>query len=97
MRNAGLLIVTGLGVPSKMNETAYTILQDVLTMRAMSGKMNMFIDTPQGELLETFSNRTLPNREDVVKAYIKMFPASYRMHNLLVGPGVHIAGIDRAS
>lgn len=95
MRTAGLLIVTDFGMPTKTNDTAYAFLKDLLTMRAMRGRINMFIDTPSDIVLQRILDKKIPTRQDVVSTYVKMFPPQYRLHNLLVGAGVHIPMIDK--
>lgn len=95
MKTAGLLIVTDLGVPTKMNEAAYAFLQNILAMRSSAKRMNMFFDTRHGKILSTFLKGKVPSREDVTETYLSMFPVSYRIDTYLVGEGVHIIpGID---
>lgn len=94
MRTAGLLIINGLGNPSRANETAYSFLHDMLTARAIAGRMNMLVTAPQGELLEKLAKKEPFNRKDVVSTFLKLFPVSYQMHDKIFGVDVHMPFID---
>lgn len=94
LRTAGLLIVTGLGSPTKTNEPSYALLHKILATRAAAGRMNVFYDTPKGDMLLAMREGLLPTREEVVRVYLKAFPPHTMMQNFLVGFGVHMPFID---
>ena len=94
MRKAGLLIINGLGNPFRANETAYSFLQDVLSARAIAGRINMLVTPPQGDLLAKLSNGDRFCRNDVISTFLKLFPVSYQMHDKIFGVDVHMPFID---
>lgn len=94
MRKAGLLIINGLGNPSRANETAYSFLQDVLSARSIAGRINMLVTAPQGDLLGKIATGERFKRKDVVATFLKLFPVSYQMHDKIFGVDVHMPFID---
>lgn len=95
MRNAGLLMVIGTGGPIVGAERVYGFLASLFNKRTMSGKMNMFVDVPDGAVLSNMMKETRVSRDDVVAMYQDIFPLSLRMHSYLYGPNVYIDPIDR--
>ena len=94
LEKAGLLIINGLGNPSRANETAYSFLQDVLSARSIAGRINMLVTAPQGDLLGKIATGERFKRKDVVATFLKLFPVSYQMHDKIFGVDVHMPFID---
>ena len=94
LRQAGLFILTDLGAPSRVNETAYSFLLGILNRRSSLHRMNMIFDLPRGLLLKSFHEDAVPTRLEVIDTYLSAFPRSLCMDSHLVGGSVHMPLID---
>lgn len=95
MRCAGLLIIKGLDLPSYSNIDTYSFLLKLLNMREQHQRINMFFHTPFGKLQNLYFKNLVPNRTDVIDAYLEVIPHKYLIHNSFVGKNVHICEVDK--
>ena len=94
MRSHGLLIILGAGAPRPGADKVYGFLSTVLEQRMRKGLRHMFIDVPEGELMEALSNKETVTRKQVSAMYSSLLPMSYRMGNWLHGENVYIVPVD---
>jgi hypothetical protein len=95
LRRAGLLILVGAGGPVRGADKVYGFLSSLLSKRMAQGKLHMFIDAPDGNVLDTMLSGRQATRDEVRKMYRDIFPPSLRMDNMLFGPSVYLDPIDR--
>jgi hypothetical protein len=91
MLGAGLLIILGTGGGKRGNESRiYGSLRTFLERRTELNRYNIFLDVPEGDVIEAMELGRVLDRKAINKMYQDMFPPDFRMHGMLVGSASYI-------